>query len=76
MRRHLGSARKTVKSRIFRVKGANELINAGGVYLILGVQVGCLIDRRPFKKKEGLYFHNFMKLNKTNMLVAKISKEF
>ena len=37
------------------VRGANELINAGGVYLILGVQVGCLIDRRPFKKGRPLF---------------------
>ena len=27
-------------------------------------------------KEKDLYFHNFMKLNKTNMLSAKISKEF
>ena len=55
MRRHLGSGRKTVKPRIFRVRGANELINAGGVYLILGVQVGCLIDKSPFKKGRPLF---------------------
>ena len=49
-------------------------INAQGVYLILGVQEGVFtIDRRRLKKT-GIFSHN--KLNKTNMLWAKILREF
>ena len=53
----------------------NYLINAWGVYLILEVQEGHLIDSRHFKRR-GVYFHNCNKLNQTNKLSAKISSEF
>ena len=52
----------------------HHLINARGVYLILGVQAGCLIDRKLLKEG-GVYSHNCDKFNKTNMISAKISRE-
>ena len=53
------------------VSTANDLINARGVYSILGAKRGRLIDRRRLKET-GIYSYNCNKLNKTNMLSMKI----
>ena len=54
---------------------ANDLKDARGFYLILWVQKRALINGRCLK--EGLLPHSYCnKLNKTNMLSAKLSREF
>ena len=53
----------------------NDLLNVWGIYLILSVQVGCQIDWRHLQER-GFYFHNCNQLNKTKMLLAKMSREF
>ena len=47
------------------------LINAQGIYLILGSKRRRVIDRRHLIER-GVYFNNCNRLNKTNMLSARI----
>jgi len=44
-------------------------------YPPLGSKRGCLIERKRLKER-GAYSHNCNRLNKTNMLSAKLSREF
>ena len=53
-------------------KWPNE--TSGAASINLGVQMEARVQ--SIKKERGVYSHDFNKLNKTNMLSAKISREY
>ena len=53
-----------------------RVINVRGIFLISGVQARVFNTARRCLKERGIYSDDRNKLNKTNMLLAKISREF
>ena len=53
-----------------------RVINVRGIFLISGVQARVFNTARRCLKERGIYSDDRNKLNKTNMLLTKISREF